>query len=179
MAARCIKHTFDFAVAQCSACYEPFCTDCVVYPRGPKKPPTCVPCALVAAGVRRLSAAEKKAIKANRGKKVDLAPPGTELPGRLVVAAEEPEPGAAVSYPPTSYESVTSVLDDAAGVWTPGDHDARPHDSRPLEYAPDEYPAPEREPVGAFVGGGGAIPGGDTADAPADSGRRFGRFGRR
>lgn len=74
MAARCTKHSFEVAVAQCRSCGEPFCDDCLVYTYGPSSPPFCVPCALVAAGVRRVSGAEKKARKAARGKRVDLDP---------------------------------------------------------------------------------------------------------
>jgi hypothetical protein len=74
MAARCTKHSFEVAVAQCRSCGEPFCDDCLVYTYGPSSPPFCVPCALVAAGVRRVSGAEKKAMKAARHKKVDLDP---------------------------------------------------------------------------------------------------------
>jgi hypothetical protein len=74
MAARCTKHSFEVAVAQCRSCGEPFCDDCLVYTYGPSSPPFCVPCALVAAGVRRVSGAEKKALKAARHKKVALDP---------------------------------------------------------------------------------------------------------
>ena len=74
MAARCTKHSFEVAVAQCRSCREPFCDDCVVYTYGASSPPFCVPCALVAAGVRRVSGAEKKARKAARHKTVELDP---------------------------------------------------------------------------------------------------------
>ena len=74
MAARCTKHSFEVAVAQCRSCGEPFCDDCLVYTYGASSPPFCVPCALVAAGVRRVSGAEKKAMKAARHKKVELDP---------------------------------------------------------------------------------------------------------
>jgi hypothetical protein len=74
MAARCTKHSFEVAIAQCRSCGEPFCDDCLVYTYGPSSPPFCVPCALVAAGVRRVSGAEKKAMKAARHKKVELDP---------------------------------------------------------------------------------------------------------
>jgi hypothetical protein len=74
MAARCTKHTFESAVAQCRSCGEPFCDDCLVYTYGASSPPFCVPCALLAAGVRRVSGAEKKAMKAARHKEVDLDP---------------------------------------------------------------------------------------------------------
>lgn len=74
MAARCTKHSFEVAVAQCRSCSEPFCDDCLVFTYGPSSPPYCVPCALVAAGVRRVTGAEKKAMRAARGKKVELDP---------------------------------------------------------------------------------------------------------
>lgn len=180
MASRCVKHTFDFAVAQCSACHEPFCADCVVYPRGESKPPTCVPCALVAAGVRRLSAAEKKAIKANRGKKVDIAPPGTELPGRMVVGAEEPEP-----VPAFETAGYDSPMQRDGDPWSPESSLDHGRSSRPLHDAAaddgDEEPAgvfADRERVGVFVGGGSTPDAGDGAGSNG-GGRRFGRFGRR
>lgn len=72
MAARCTKHSFEVAVAQCRSCSEPFCDECLVYTYGPSSPPFCVPCALVAAGVRRMSTAEKKAMRAGRKKHVDI-----------------------------------------------------------------------------------------------------------
>jgi hypothetical protein len=51
--AACRKHPFDSAAANCRSCGDDFCTDCLVYTYGPEKPPFCIPCALVAAGVRR------------------------------------------------------------------------------------------------------------------------------
>jgi hypothetical protein len=49
---KCFKHIFDDAVGACRTCQNGFCEMCLVYAKGPKKPPYCVPCALVAAGVR-------------------------------------------------------------------------------------------------------------------------------
>ncbi len=49
----CAKHPFDVASATCGSCRDAFCPECVIYPFGEKKPPMCVPCALVAGGVRR------------------------------------------------------------------------------------------------------------------------------
>jgi hypothetical protein len=49
---KCFKHIFDEAVGACRTCQNAFCEACLVYARGPAKPPYCVPCALVAAGVR-------------------------------------------------------------------------------------------------------------------------------
>lgn len=59
--AACVKHPFDDAVGLCRSCAEAFCGECLVYVHGPDRPPLCVPCALVAAGVRRLSPAERRA----------------------------------------------------------------------------------------------------------------------
>ncbi|HEY2427610.1 MAG TPA: hypothetical protein VGI06_01675 [Acidimicrobiales bacterium] len=50
---RCEKHAFDPAVDICSKCGQARCGDCLVYPFGPKKPPFCINCALVAGGIRR------------------------------------------------------------------------------------------------------------------------------
>ena len=52
MALICSRHSFEYAENVCSSCGSAFCHDCLVYPRGPKKPPLCVPCAIAAAGVR-------------------------------------------------------------------------------------------------------------------------------
>jgi hypothetical protein len=37
----------------CSRCGHGFCTECVVFPYGLRKPPLCISCALEAGGVRR------------------------------------------------------------------------------------------------------------------------------
>jgi hypothetical protein len=52
MEGRCERHLFDQAVDLCGRCGCEFCTDCLVYSFGPKKPPFCLPCAVEAAGVR-------------------------------------------------------------------------------------------------------------------------------
>lgn len=40
------------ATGECRNCHGTFCARCLVYSFGPKKPPFCVGCALVASGVR-------------------------------------------------------------------------------------------------------------------------------
>jgi hypothetical protein len=52
--ATCDKHPFDDAVDTCRTCERVFCPSCLVYAFGPNKPPLCVPCALAAAGVRKM-----------------------------------------------------------------------------------------------------------------------------
>lgn len=48
----CLRHYEEPVTAHCRACGHPFCTRCLVFSFGPKKPPYCVGCALHAAGVR-------------------------------------------------------------------------------------------------------------------------------
>ena len=49
---RCEKHPFEPAEADCDSCGWSFCTECLVYAFGPRKPPLCLSCALAKAGVR-------------------------------------------------------------------------------------------------------------------------------
>ncbi len=50
---RCGVHNFARAAGHCRACRDAYCNECLVYPFGQRRPPYCVGCALVAAGVRR------------------------------------------------------------------------------------------------------------------------------
>ena len=52
----CANNPLDTATARCNECGADFCSDCVIYPFGEKKPPLCVPCALVVGGIRRRGA---------------------------------------------------------------------------------------------------------------------------
>ncbi|GAC1315006.1 MAG: hypothetical protein NVSMB12_09370 [Acidimicrobiales bacterium] len=49
----CDTHPFDAPSGTCRLCRRAFCESCLVYTLGPEGPPTCVPCALESAGVRR------------------------------------------------------------------------------------------------------------------------------
>lgn len=48
----CLRHYEEPIADRCRDCQHPYCTRCLVYAFGPKKPPLCVPCALHAGGVR-------------------------------------------------------------------------------------------------------------------------------
>ena len=48
----CGKHTHEMGVALCRRCGQSWCSNCLVYSFGPKKPPYCMSCAMVAGGVR-------------------------------------------------------------------------------------------------------------------------------
>lgn len=52
----CIKHPHESGVAICGRCGGSWCSTCIVYPFGEKKPPLCMGCAMVAAGVRTAGA---------------------------------------------------------------------------------------------------------------------------
>jgi hypothetical protein len=60
MEGRCHRHQFDSAVDRCQMCGNGFCTTCLVYPKGHRKPPYCLPCAVNAAGVRNGSGSGRK-----------------------------------------------------------------------------------------------------------------------
>jgi hypothetical protein len=70
----CNKHPFEHAAAACRSCAELYCSDCLVFANGPDKPPYCVSCALVVAGVRRLTAKERRAHRDGRRRAVAAAP---------------------------------------------------------------------------------------------------------
>ncbi len=48
----CMRHYEETIAGVCRSCGQPFCSRCLVYAFGPKKPPYCVGCALYASGVR-------------------------------------------------------------------------------------------------------------------------------
>lgn len=48
----CAKHPHERGVGLCRRCGEAWCSDCLIYSFGPKKPPFCLSCAMFAGGVR-------------------------------------------------------------------------------------------------------------------------------
>jgi hypothetical protein len=96
----CHKHPHEMGAAFCGRCGQSWCADCLVYSFGPKKPPYCVSCAMVAAGVRSTAAlpamprkqlkAQMKALKAEA-----KAAAKAETSSAPVPAAAETEPAAA------------------------------------------------------------------------------------
>ena len=48
----CGKHPHEMGVALCRRCGHSWCSSCLVYAFGPKKPPFCMNCAMFAGGVR-------------------------------------------------------------------------------------------------------------------------------
>ncbi len=85
----CNKHPHEKGVALCRRCGGAWCSNCLVYSFGPKKPPFCMSCAMVAGGVRtgaapapmprRMLKAQMKAMKAEAkaAAKAAAAPPAS------------------------------------------------------------------------------------------------------
>jgi len=63
----CFKHPHEKGVALCRRCGHGWCSTCLVFSFGPKKPPYCMSCAMVAGGVKStaaLPAMPKRQLKA-------------------------------------------------------------------------------------------------------------------
>ena len=81
--ANCVKHGILSADGVCRDCGYDYCTECLVFPFGPKQPPMCISCALAFSGVRtgkvarrpveRLSFSERRR-RANRPKVPQVTP---------------------------------------------------------------------------------------------------------
>jgi hypothetical protein len=56
MQGRCGKHVFEASDDVCGKCGNEFCSECLVYSFGPKRPPFCITCAIAAAGIRSSAA---------------------------------------------------------------------------------------------------------------------------
>ncbi len=95
----CSKHPHEMGVALCRRCGVAWCASCLVYSFGPKKPPYCMSCAMVAGGVktsasmppmpRRQVKAQMRAVKAQ-------AKADAKADANAVVQAAEPEVSAEV-----------------------------------------------------------------------------------
>ena len=85
MEGRCERHQFDRAIDRCGRCGGEFCSTCVVYSFGPKKPPFCLPCAVTAGGLRTQAAkgpalSRKERKKLERERKAAAAQPAVDQP---------------------------------------------------------------------------------------------------
>ena len=85
----CNKHPHERGAALCRRCGGAWCSTCLVYAFGPKKPPYCMGCAMVAGGVRTgasLPAMPRKQLKAQM--KALKAQAKAEAKAEAQVAAE-------------------------------------------------------------------------------------------
>jgi hypothetical protein len=94
----CEKHPHEPGAAICGRCGGAWCTNCLVYAFGTKKPPLCMSCAMFAGGVRSAAtrpAMPKKLLKA-RLKAARSGAPTEAAPAPAAV--DEPAPADAPSW---------------------------------------------------------------------------------
>jgi hypothetical protein len=121
----CYIHAFEVADDRCGDCGRAFCSECVVYAFGAKKPPLCRACAIARAGVRKHAArppiASKRVIR-------------REARERRRQKRRAPEKVAADAQP-----AISADLD-----WEAVDAEAP---APPPAHTPPPPPAPEMPPV--------------------------------
>lgn len=82
----CVRHMEEPAANACGDCAREFCTRCLVYSFGPKKPPMCINCALYAGGVRN---GHRPAVPAAARQATSGAPPRDKRAERAYRRAEK------------------------------------------------------------------------------------------
>jgi hypothetical protein len=97
----CSKHPHEKGVSLCRRCGHGWCSNCLVYAFGPKKPPYCMSCAMLAGGVKSTSsmpAMSKRQLKAQmRAVKAEAkaAATGAPAPAEATEPAGEEQTAAA------------------------------------------------------------------------------------
>ena len=117
----CNKHTHEMGVSLCRRCGHSWCSSCLVYAFGPKKPPYCMSCAMVAGGVRTaasLPAMPKRQLKAQMKALKARAKADAKAAAKATTQAEAPAGDAEVS-PETERElaEAFSQTDWSAPWW--------------------------------------------------------------
>ncbi len=118
MLEHCDKHPHEKGAALCRRCGQAWCTTCLVYAFGPKKPPYCMSCAMVAGGVKSSSALppmSKRQLKAQmRAMKA-----ATKSEAKAEAKAAKDEPAAAeakaANDEPAAAEAEEPVVEAAGG----------------------------------------------------------------
>jgi hypothetical protein len=130
----CGKHPHEMGVALCRRCGDAWCRDCLVYAFGPKRPPFCMGCAMVAGGVRTASARPalskrelKARMKAARREAKAGATDGTSPPSPPPPPPEESAPVAEPTPAETELEPVSTITEPGETDWsTPWWEDRQP-----------------------------------------------------
>lgn len=138
MARVCVRHPFQHSDNLCKHCGLEFCRDCLVYPKGPKKPALCVSCALAASGVRS-SAANRPALS-RRELKRRLKERQAEL-AALARLEREPEPIPPITNP---FSPGWAVNEDPPPLEA---HELETSEDAPLPPPPSPAPAPAAAPA--------------------------------
>lgn len=88
----CENHAFDMAEDLCGSCGRGYCSECLVYPFGAKKPPLCKSCAVSAAGIRSNAARPRALSKRELRKRMKARKKEAKRRGRQPEPVEEPTP---------------------------------------------------------------------------------------
>ena len=138
MAVTCDRHPFEYAENVCSSCGMPYCHDCLVYPRGPKKPTLCVPCAIAKAGVRSSARNHSNLSRREVKKRV-----------RDAKGLQQPQPQVEAPMAASSTDRDFELTSDAAfdqGWAVSWDEGRDPHPGYPepvhVTWGNDPFPAP-------------------------------------
>lgn len=100
----CERHPHEPGAAICGRCGGAWCSSCLVYAFGPKKPPLCMACAMFAGGVR--SAATRPAMPKRELKARLKAAKAARRDGNVPVSREvSPAPSAPNEPEPGSWET--------------------------------------------------------------------------
>ncbi len=161
MNGRCHNDPMDFATDVCDSCGDQFCSTCLIFPRGERKPPLCTNCAMALSGVRNrrpvkpLPRAEikkrRKNLKAELSDQGDIESGLPKLPGSDLI--DPPEVAAMVERrdPDREPSKLMSRF-------------RRRKNDTPLEEDELEELTPLPEPVVTIVGGSEELPPPPSAD---------------
>lgn len=137
MARVCIRHPFELSQNFCSHCGQEFCRDCLVYPKGPKKPALCVTCAIAVGGVRSTAAKHPPISK-------------RELKRRMKERAEEDRLLARHAREPAPIEPITNPFTPGWAVGSE-DHPAPLEEPEPVAVASAPLPPPPPAPAASLT----------------------------
>ena len=96
----CNRHPHEKGAALCRRCGHSWCATCLVYSFGPRKPPYCMSCAMVAGGVKctaAMPAMPRRQLKAQQRALKAAAKAEAKAAKRTGPAAEQVEDTAAFS----------------------------------------------------------------------------------
>jgi len=119
----CVKHPHEPGAALCGRCGGAWCNDCIVYAYGPKKPPLCLGCAMVAGGVRSASARpamprrQLKALQKAAKAEAKAAAKAAKAAGKAEPEPVEETAAAMTAAPVVEPELVAPVANDWERPW--------------------------------------------------------------
>lgn len=117
----CLRHYEEPVSDHCRSCNHPFCSRCLVYAFGPKKPPYCVGCALTASGVRNSNHATIAPIAAQpSSKRVEKAQRRLERDAAKAAAKAQKKAGRGAE-PVVAAEAAYAALEHDPTVPAPSD----------------------------------------------------------